>query len=60
MKILIIEDEYNLADVIASRLESEKYIVDICVDGEDGLYCALNGFYNLIILDVMLPKKNGF
>ena len=60
MKILIVEDEYKLADVIASRLEKEKYIVDISVDGEDGLYLALNGFYNLIILDVMLPKINGF
>ena len=60
MKVLIVEDEYKLADVIATRLEKEKYIVDISVDGEDGLYLALNGFYNLIILDVMLPKMNGF
>ena len=60
MKILIVEDEYKLADVIASRLEKEKYIVDISVDGEDGLYLALNGVYNLVILDVMLPKINGF
>lgn len=60
MKILIIEDEYKLADVIASRLEDDKYIVDISTDGEDGLYLALNGEYNLILLDVMLPKLNGF
>ena len=60
MRILIIEDEFNLADVIASRLKEEKYSVDISLDGEDGLYNALTDIYNLIILDVMLPKKNGF
>lgn len=60
MKILIIEDEYNLADAISSMLKSEKYSVDINTDGEDGLYNALSGIYDLIILDVMLPKINGF
>lgn len=60
MKILIIEDEYNLADALSSRLEKEKYIVDIETDGEEGLYSALNGVYDLIILDVMLPRMNGF
>ena len=59
MRILIIEDEYNLADVIASRLRKEKYSVDIICDGEEGLYNALSGIYNLIILDVMLPKMDG-
>lgn len=60
MKVLIIEDEYNLADVIASRLKKEKYVVDIEVDGEEGLYRALDGTYDLVILDVMLPHMNGF
>lgn len=60
MRILIIEDEFSLADVIASRLKKEKYMVDISLDGVDGLEKALNEVYNLIILDVMLPKKNGF
>lgn len=60
MKVLIIEDEYNLADAIASMLKSEKYKVDICIDGEEGLNEALTGIYDLIILDVMLPYKNGF
>ena len=40
MRILIIEDEFNLADVISSRLKKEKYIVDISTDGLDGLYKA--------------------
>ena len=60
MRILIVEDEYNLADVIASRLKKEKYLVDISEDGEEGSYNALTGIYDLIILDVMLPLKDGF
>ena len=60
MKILIIEDEYNLADAISSMLKSKKYSVKIETDGEEGLDEALTGIYDLIILDVMLPHKNGF
>lgn len=60
MKILIIEDEYNLADAISSMLMSEKYSVEIKTDGEKGLEEALTDIYDLIILDVMLPHKNGF
>ena len=60
MKILIIEDEYNLADAISSMLKSKKYSVEIQTDGEEGLEEALTGIYDLIILDVMLPHKNGF
>lgn len=60
MKILIVEDELKLADVIASRLKKEKYTVDICLDGQSGLDNSLSDIYDLIILDVMLPKVNGF
>ena len=60
MKILIIEDEYNLADAISSMLSSLKYLVDVDTDGEKGLDDALSGIYDLIILDVMLPHVNGF
>ena len=60
MKILIIEDEYNLADAISSMLKKEKYEVDIKTDGLEGLDEALTDIYDLIILDVMLPNKNGF
>lgn len=60
MKILIIEDEYNLADAISSMLTSKNYMVDIATDGEDGLYEALTDIYDLILLDVMLPHKDGF
>ena len=60
MKILIIEDEYNLADAISSMLKSKKYKVEIRTDGEEGLEEALTDIYDLIILDVMLPHRNGF
>lgn len=60
MRILIVEDEKKLADIIASRLRKEKYVVDISCDGEEGLDNSLSNIYDLIILDVMLPKMNGF
>ena len=60
MRILIVEDEFNLADVISSRLKKEKYAVDIFCDGEEGLESALTNIYDLIILDVMLPNMDGF
>lgn len=60
MRILIVEDEFSLADLVKERLEKEKYIVDITTNGEDGLFNALSGIYDLIILDVMLPKVDGF
>ena len=60
MKILIIEDEYNLADAISSMLKNKKYSVTIKTDGTSGFEEALTGIYDLIILDVMLPGKNGF
>ncbi|MCM1370705.1 MAG: response regulator transcription factor [Clostridium sp.] len=60
MRILVVEDEYKLADLIQSRLKKENYSIDISLDGEDGLYNALQNIYDLIILDVMLPKKDGF
>ena len=60
MHILIIEDEYTLAELIKEKLTKEGYIVDIETDGEEGYYNALSGLYDLIILDVMLPSMNGF
>ena len=60
MRILIVEDENSLAELIKNELKKEKFSVDICNDGEEGLYSALSGIYNLIILDVMLPIVNGY
>ena len=59
MRILIVEDEYSLAELVAERLKKERYTVDVSHDGEDGLYNALTGIYDLILLDIMLPKKDG-
>lgn len=59
MRILVVEDEFSLADIIATKLRKEKYNVDMSLDGEDGLDNALSGVYDLIILDIMLPKMNG-
>ena len=59
MRILIIEDEESLAELVANRLKKEKYIVDISLDGEEGLYNALMDNYDLILLDIMLPGMNG-
>ena len=60
MNILLIEDEYSLADAVAETLKSEKFNVCIKTNGEDGEDEALTDNYDLILLDVMLPKKNGF
>ena len=60
MRILIVEDEFKIADVIVSRLRKENYIVDVFDNGEAGLDNALTNIYDLIILDVMLPKVDGF
>ena len=59
MRILIIEDEESLATLVANRLKKEKYLVDIALDGEDGLYNSLMDVYDLILLDIMLPGING-
>ena len=60
MNILIIEDEYSLADAVAETLKSENFNVCIKTNGEDGEDEALTENYDLILLDVMLPGKNGF
>lgn len=60
MRILVVEDEYKLADLMEARLKKENYTIDIALDGAEGADKALTGIYDLIILDVMLPKKDGF
>ena len=59
MRILIVENEISLANIVAERLKKDRYIIDISNDGESGLDNALTGIYDLIILDIMLPKING-
>ena len=60
MRILIVEDEFNLADVLRKSLEKEKYVIDISGDGEDASYNIRSNIYDLVILDVMLPGMDGF
>lgn len=60
MRILIIEDEYSLADAIAETLKKEGFNVEIITDGQNGEDEALTNVYDLILLDVMLPNKDGF
>ena len=60
MKILIVDDERQLTDALSQILKQYKYSVDCVYDGEDGLDYASSGVYDLIILDVMMPKMDGF
>ena len=59
MRILIVEDEKKVAGFIKKGLEEETYAVDVACDGEEGLHLGSEGQYDLIILDIMLPKLNG-
>ena len=60
MKILIIEDEKLLADSLKALLEKKGFDVECVYDGESGEEYAETGVYDLLILDVMMPKMNGF
>lgn len=60
MKILLVDDEKQLVSALTAILNQNKYLVDCAYNGEEGLDLALTGLYDLIILDVMMPKMNGF
>ena len=60
MRVLIVEDEVRLADTLRDLLELNGYTADVCHDGETGLDNALSGIYDVVLLDVMLPKRDGF
>ena len=60
MRILIIEDEVRLAGTLADMVSTEGYTADVSHDGEAGLDNALSGIYDAVVLDVMLPKLDGF
>ena len=60
MKILVIEDEKLLADSLRSLLERKGFEVEVCYDGESGAEYAELGVYDLLILDVMMPKMDGY
>ena len=59
VQLLLVEDERHLADSVARRLQEEGYGVDVCHDGEEALALGLTKKYHLIILDLLLPRKDG-
>ena len=60
MKILIVEDEVKTGDYLRQGLTEAGFVVDLARDGLDGLHLALNGDYDLVVLDVMLPRLDGW
>lgn len=60
MRVLVVEDEAKLAAYLKRGLEREGYAVDVALDGEKGLWQGSNTSYDVIILDIMLPKMNGY
>src|SRR5436853_3922126 len=59
MRILVVEDEPKVASFVRRALEAEHHAVDVACDGEAGLASAVAGAYDLVVLDVMLPKRDG-
>ena len=60
MRVLLIEDEQGLVLTLTDRLRSEGFEVDVATDGKTGFEKGVSNAHDLIILDVMLPKKNGY
>jgi DNA-binding response OmpR family regulator len=59
-RVLVIEDDQNLSRAVANLLEDDGFDVVQCYDGESGLMVGLKGEFDIIVLDLMLPKRNGF
>jgi len=60
MKVLVVEDDRKIATAVQRGLTAEGFSVEVAFDGEDGLWRATEGSYDLIVLDLMLPGRNGF
>ena len=60
MKILLVDDEQTMLEFLAKMFREDGYAVDTSSDGEDGLYKALNWDYDAIVLDVLMPRLNGW
>jgi DNA-binding response OmpR family regulator len=60
VRVLLVEDEERLADLIKGGLAGEGFAVDVAYDGRDGLWMATENSYDVIVLDVMLPRMNGY
>lgn len=59
MRILVVEDEHKIADALRRGLEAEGYNVTTAPSGEDGYFCITTGEYDLMLLDIMLPGRDG-
>ena len=59
MRILVVEDERKIADALKKGLETEGYQVTLAASGEDGFFCLTTGEYDLMLLDLMLPGRDG-
>lgn len=59
MRVLLVEDETYMAQALEQVLQKSNYAVDLAYDSEYGLDCALSGIYDVIVLDIMLPRMNG-
>ena len=60
MKLLLIEDDVKIAAAVRRGLEAEGFAVEVAHDGDQGVWLATEGHHDLIVLDIMLPKRNGF
>ncbi|MFI7438824.1 response regulator transcription factor [Nonomuraea indica] len=60
MRVLLVEDERRLAELVKGGLAGEGFAVDVAHDGRDGLWMATENPYDVIVLDVMLPRMNGY
>ncbi len=60
MKVLVVEDDKKIATAVKRGLEAEGFTVEVAFDGDDGLWRATEDAYDLIVLDIMLPGRNGY
>jgi two-component system OmpR family response regulator len=60
VKLLLVEDDRKIATAVKRGLEAEGFVVEVSFDGDDGLWRAIEGSYDLIVLDIMLPRRNGY
>jgi two-component system OmpR family response regulator len=60
MKLLLVEDDTKIATIVKRGLEAEGFTVEVATDGLDGLWLATEQVYDLVVLDIMLPGRNGF
>jgi DNA-binding response OmpR family regulator len=60
VKLLLVEDDRKIAAAVARGLQAEGFTVEVASDGQDGLWLASEGTFDLVVLDLMLPGRNGF